>query len=102
MRNALQLQLARPLTNEGGDVPLVPGTCIVCSGPGFNRGSTVSGSGELFIEQFSGNGFFNPITFGIVTAVPEPAFDADLGVLLLVGVGPVRRLMPRLGFRGLI
>ena len=45
---ALILDLSAPLTDAASTICIIPGSCIVCSGPGFNNGSSDSGSGLVY------------------------------------------------------
>jgi len=94
MYTAVQLEFADPLTDAGGTIPLIPGSCSICAGPDFDAGSTVSGSGFISYNLINGGGSFEAIDGGEVTAAPEPGFGACIAVCLLSMAG-IRRYRTR-------
>lgn len=92
MRFSLLLEFTAPLTDAGGTIQLVPGSCIICGGPGYLSHPDFSGSGELTEVLGVGNGGFNRI-FGRVAAAPEPDFGSctALFVLGLAGIQGYKR-----------
>ncbi len=82
--SALILDLAFPINSGQPVIPLLAGSCVICSGPGFQAGSTDSGSGYVQYDRTTGNGIFDPILGGNVTNTPEPSMQAGTVFLLFV------------------
>lgn len=77
----LQLQLAAPLTDAGGIVALIPGSCTNC----LDVVNGISGSGAIqhLDTLFLRGPVFNPISSGALTAIPEPAYSLAIALSML-------------------
>jgi hypothetical protein len=95
MDTGLLLQFTSPLTNAGGTAWLAPGSCVICSGPDFASGHTVSGSGEIHYVRTTGGGYFNALEGGKAEAIPEPAVGFAAGLFALAMAAIVARRLSR-------
>lgn len=79
----LRLELSAPITDAGGTIPLIPGSCTICGGPGYLSNPDFSGSGLIFGVVSASNGGFDLISHGTISAAPEPEYGFCIALLLL-------------------
>ena len=93
--DALILDLSAPLTDAPATISIIPGSCVICSGPGFNNGSSDSGSGLVYEPGGGGTGgIFYPFAGGGVSA-PEPSEATFISVAVLFLLGASRSVRQR-------
>jgi hypothetical protein len=95
LHTGLLLEFASPLTNAGVTTGLMPGSCVICSGPDFASGHTVSGSGEIHYVTTVGAGYFKAFEGGKVEAVPEPVVGFSTGLFALTMAAATARRLRR-------